>query len=423
MRPKNALGIFVVAAVIFVLGASPLLAGNYLAQKEAVSRTGTNPENLAGRDDLTTAAVNSGQKAAEPATEEIAVKQPADNSAGINSGAEGKYVVGFYVDQENEQPSSYNSMLANKNEISAIAPFWYRLSPESAVSLEEHHAESGFTARQVKAIISKAQEEDIKVLMLIHNLLYSGQVNGKKLAQEMLAGEDNRKAFIANVEKILKEYNYDGINLDIESIYIDDRDNFSALLKEMFAKLAPQGYTITVSVPAKTCDDKTNAWSGPFDYGVIGKYADYIAVMTYDEHGYSSEVPGPIASQGWVEDVVKYAVKEIPAEKILVGIAGYGFDWQTGHKAPRYLSYSQALETAQDHNISISWDDRGKVPYFKYTDDDGQAHEVWFESGSSFSHKLEIVKSYDLGGIAVWRLGLEDQEMWNILRDNMKVIK
>lgn len=125
--------------------------------------------------------------------------------------------------------------------------------------------------------------------------------------------------------------------------------------------------------------------------------------------------PGPIASDRWVRDVVKYSVKNISPEKILLGIAGYGFDWEAGQRSPRYLSYVQAMDIAASRGVSVKWDNVGKVPYFNYWNDKGLEHQVWFENASSLSHKLDTVDEYKLGGIAIWRLGLEDPEMWNVL--------
>lgn len=312
-------------------------------------------------------------------------------------------------------------MNANSSQISAIVPFWYRLSPANGTEIQEHHT-SEFNSEDKKDIINKAHQNNIQVLMLVHNLLYDGQVNGKELARKMLATTETRKTFINQLEDLIKKHGYDGVNIDIENVYLDDRDKFSSLIKELYQRLDPQGYKVTVCVPAKTGDSRSNAWSGPFDYDAIGKYSHYVAIMTYDEHGYSTG-PGPIASYGWVRDVVKYSVNKISPEKILLGIPGYGFDWKAGQRSPTYLSYSQAMSIGASQKANVMWDNEGKVPYFKYRDGNGQEHQVWFENASSLSHKLNIVDEFNLGGIAIWRLGLEDPEMWKVLKSKIKAEK
>lgn len=331
-----------------------------------------------------------------------------------------RYVLGFYVDDEYIHPSSYDRMVKNSENISAVAPFWYRLSPSNGSKLQVHHPQA-FTVQEEKRIINKAHQQNMQVLMLVHNLLYDGQANGKELAKQMLATKESRKVFIDDVEAKLKEFKYDGINVDIESIYVADRDRFSLLIKELHHRLSSEGYLITVCVPAKTGDSLANTWSGPFDYQEIARYSDKVAIMTYDEHGYSSG-PGPVASYNWVRNVMKYAVGEIPAEKILMGIPGYGFDWTVGKKGAGYISYSQAINLSSSMGTKIQWDSSAKVPYFKYQRN-GERHEVWFESKYSLEHKLDIAKEYKIGGIALWRVGLEDAGMWDTIEKRIKAEK
>jgi len=333
-----------------------------------------------------------------------------------------RYVLGFYVEREHDLPGSYGTMAAYGSQISAVAPFWYRLSPESTAGIEEHQSTDGSGAGDPETVISEAHNNDIQVFALIHNMIYDGQVHGAGLASAMLENEDTRSEFINQLESMIKEKGFDGVNLDIENVRLADRDKFSLLVRELFQRLDPQEYKVTVCVPAKTHDNLQSAWSGPFDYAEIGKYSHGVIIMTYDEHGYSSG-PGPIASSGWVRDVAKYAAENIPPEKILLGIPGYGFDWTAGQKFPRYISFEQAVAIADSRQVSISWDYGACSPYFKYSDCDGLEHEVWFENSASLGEKLDIVEDYNLRGIAIWRLGMEDPAVWDVLNNRIKAEK
>jgi len=382
---------------------------------KVAQKYGTTYQELIRVNSLSSNAIYPGMKLCIPSS-----SQTYPPSGGSNNSL---YVLGFYVDREKYQPSSYNRLTANGNLISAVAPFWYKLSPENGMEIWEHQTGNELATEDKITVIEQARRNNVQVLALVHNLLYDGQIDAKKLASEMLATPDTRRTFINQLEGLIKKYGFDGVNLDIEHVYLWDRDKFSLLVKELYQRLDPQGYKVTVCVPAKTWDDRANTWSGPFDYSAIGRYSHHVVIMSYDEHGYSSG-PGPIASYGWVGNVVKFAVQNIPPEKILLGVPGYGFDWEAGQVNPTYLSYSQAMDIAVSRGASIRWDDSGKVPYFYYWNygywNYGKEHQVWFENVSSLTYKLDIVNRYALKGIAIWRLGMEDPEIWSVL--NSKVV-
>ena len=117
--------------------------------------------------------------------------------------------------------------------------------------------------------------------------------------------------------------------------------------------------------------------------------------------------------------MVKYSLTKLPAEKILLGVAGFGFDWNTYTGTSSYLSYQMAANTARQYNKWFQWDANQQVPYYGYTDSNGSWHSVYFENASSLAAKLDTVNNYHLGGIALWRLGLEDPASWKVIKDKL----
>jgi spore germination protein len=138
--------------------------------------------------------------------------------------------------------------------------------------------------------------------------------------------------------------------------------------------------------------------------------------LAYDEH---FSVSGPVASIGFVRRVLNYAVTVMPRPKIKLGMAVYGYDWEVSGGMPRSLTYKEAIEAARQHNATIVYDEQAQEPTFTYTAN-GSRHIVWFENARSFSAKLDLVFEYDLGGIAVWRLGQEDPRIWIVIRNRLK---
>ncbi len=255
--------------------------------------------------------------------------------------------------------------------------------------------------------INYANSNGIKTYAMIGNN-FDGNI-----AKTLLENPTNRQNLINNILTQLKANSYKGVNVDIEGIFYYDRSYYTTFLKELYSTLKPQGFTVTVSIPAKTYDSPTNSWSGAFDYVAIANYVDKVALMTYDEH-YPGGTPGPVASIAWVQNVVNYAVTVIPKEKILLGTAAYGYDWSVnGTKA---YGINGIYNLASTYGAQIQWDSVSKCPYFKYTDVNGIQHEVWFENGASLNYKLDIVNNSGVAGIAIWRLGLENTDYWTSIK-------
>ena len=311
-----------------------------------------------------------------------------------------KKVLGFTTYYYSGDKSSYNSMVNNKSSIDEIA---------TATHITDGYG--NITGILPNEQISYANSNGITPTLLVGNN-FSGDV-----AKTLLESTTNRSKFISNLLNILKANNYKGANIDIEGIYSSDRNYYTTFLSEIYSTLKPLGYTISVSVPAKTIDSPNYTWNYAYDYASISKYADYVLLMTYDEH-YPGGSPGPVASIGWVTNVIKYAVTVIPKEKIYFGLAAYGYDWSSnGTKA---YSINGCYNLAVNNGAAILWDSTSKCPYFTYTDSSGVAHTVWYENSMSIQPKLDLINSYNLAGIGIWRLGLENSDYWNSINSKIR---
>ncbi len=235
-------------------------------------------------------------------------------------------------------------------------------------------------------------------------------------ARELLRNSTSRQNLINSIISTIRLYNYNGVNIDIEGIYYDDRVYFSEFMKELYTSMKVYGYMVTIAVPAKTTDYLQDGWSGGYDYSEIAKYSDQVSIMTYDEH-WSGGSPGPIASINWVEAVIKYSITTIPKEKILLGLASYGYDWGTNLKSKAY-SIDQAIAVAKANSSNIIFDNDSKSPHYDYTQN-GIKHYVWFENAESIGYKLDLVNNYHIGGISIWSLGQTNPEYWTTIRTKL----
>jgi len=307
-----------------------------------------------------------------------------------------KQVIGFTTYYYSGDTSSYNSMAANTSTIDEIATQTYTTDSLGNIS--------GLVPTNQ---ITYANSNGIKTYAMIQNN-FDGNI-----AKSVLENPTNRQALENNLLNAIKANGYKGVNVDLEGIFYYDRSYYTTFIQELYNLLTSQGYSVTISVPAKTSDSSTNSWSGAYDYAALSKYCDKIVLMTYDEH-YPGGTAGAIASIGWVENVIKYAVTVIPTEKTMLGVAAYGYDWSSnGTKA---YGINNMYNLASANNAVVLWDDVSKSPYFKYTDTSGIAHSAWFENSQSAGYKLDLVNSYNLNGIAIWRLGLENTDYWTNIK-------
>lgn len=236
------------------------------------------------------------------------------------------------------------------------------------------------------------------------------------IAKTLLESPANRQNFINNLLSLIRANKYKGVNIDLEGVYASDRSYYTTFLSEVYSALKPSGYTVSASVPAKTRDDPSNSWNGAYDYAAIANYTDFILLMTYDEH-YPGGSPGAVASIGWVTNVVNYSVTVIPREKIYLGVAAYGYDWY-GTTAKAY-SINSCYNLASANGATVLWDTVSQSPHFNYTDTSGIAHSVWFENAQSLGYKLDLANSSGIGGIGIWRLGLENADYWTMIKTKL----
>lgn len=255
-------------------------------------------------------------------------------------------------------------------------------------------------------ILGYAKSHGIRPIIVINNLTDNFD---QVLADSVLKNSYARRNLISNILKVLSK-GYAGVNIDIENLSYAQRSIFNSFLTELKSQLNGK-YMLSVAIPAITHDSPDNNWSGGFDYAKIGEIADEVILMTYDEHWFKGE-PGPIASYPWVEKALNYAISKIPKEKILLGVANYGYDWaSTGNKVVTADSVKR-LQTI--YGGKIYWSDYYKEAYYQY--EDGVKHQVWFENEYSLKYKLDLARKLGIEGVALWRLGFESDAYMKTLK-------
>ena len=302
-----------------------------------------------------------------------------------------RMVLGYY---ENPWPGtpdktgSFPSMKTFAKSMTGVGPFWYKATSDG--SLE---------AKDSQIVYDTTKNLGLKMYPLITNKTGSND--------QVLGNPAIRSKVADNIAKLVKEKQYDGVNIDFELLPPTQRDNLTAFMAELYPKMKAMNKTLIISVFPQV--DVAADVSGAYNYLELAKNADFIQIMAYDHH-WSTSKPGPIASIDWFEKNLKYAIENCGGpHKVIMGVGAYGYDWPTGKDAET-ITYVDAIVRANQHGATIMYDDAAQAPHFKYGD-----HEVWFENDKSVAAKLDVVAKYNPAGIALWRLGQEQPEIWPLV--------
>lgn len=251
-----------------------------------------------------------------------------------------------------------------------------------------------------------------------------GMFNNNLISQ-VLADDAARTRLNTEIVSVMQAKGYLGLDVDFEYIYAEDRDSFTAWVGELAEAMHANGFTISVAVAPKTYAGQPGLLYEGQDYAALGALVDYVLVMTY-EWGYTYSEPMPIAPLNWVRRVVEYAVTEIPAEKIDLGIANYAYDWTLpyvkGETAARSFGIVEAMQQAAEVGAEIMFDEEAYSPYYNYTAG-GVEHEVWFEDVRSLSGKLALIDEFGLHGGGWWQIMRLFRAGWLTLVSKFSVAK
>lgn len=315
-------------------------------------------------------------------------------------------VYGFYTEPEPGMPGSFATMVRRARDLDVIVPFWFRLAERGDGTIEAYAAPSPERRRQV---IREAHRRNLKVELIVHNLLYGPGDRSAATARRFLRDPQAQDRAVGGMLDLIRQEGYDGVHLDLETVPPEERHRLTAFVRKVREAL-PQGKLLSIAVFPRDRDDRDDPNTGAYDYAALGRAVDYFILMTYSEHR-ADTPPGPLASLDYVDRMVRYALRYVPRDKVIVGLGAFGFDWGGGG-FPRYLDHAQAVRLARDRGVAVRWDDRARVPFFTYTADDGTSHTVYFENARSWGEKLNLVQRHGVRGVAIWRLGMEDAAAW-----------
>lgn len=285
--------------------------------------------------------------------------------------------------------------------------------------------------KEEKEYIEWAHKNGYKVWPMISNSEAQNTKKGAdssnilKVTSKIMNSYELRKELIQNIINVCEEYDLDGINIDFEYMYEKDKDLFSRFIIELEPRMEKIGAVLSVDV---TAPDGSPNWSLCFDRNAIGKVADYIVFMAYDQ--YSSGTVGTTAGYNWVErNIEKFIGKqcEVDSEKIILGIPFYTKLWtetpdqnaKNGIKVKSKVVIMKNIENEIPDGVEKKWDEQLQQYYVEYKSGES-TKKMWIEDLKSLKEKVSLVNKYDLAGVAAWEKDQEVEETWKMIKETLE---
>jgi len=322
----------------------------------------------------------------------------------------------FYVPWD---AASFSSLRDFSRQIDLLYPDWLHvLSPDGRLQGVDDQTNKFFDVVQDNHVRSvddrvmpflKAEANSMEVFPMINNFdgaNWVGDITG------FLNDPDARALFRRQVAMFLSSDRFRGVMIDFEAFPSTGQKGYVALLNELSSDLHARGMKLYVSVPAHNKE---------FDYAAIAAPADGVVIMNYDEH-YPGAASGPVASQDWFVDNLKFAVSVIPKEKLICAIANYGYDWvlkpKKGKLPPDAKDHTDSVQEAwldaRDSDEDVVFDDDALNPHFSYLDERSFRHDVWFLDAVTALNHMRAAQALGIQTFALWRLGGEDRSLWRV---------
>ena len=326
-----------------------------------------------------------------------------------NKTVENPFIRAGFYDPTN---ASYADVLSDleKNAVSlnTIFPLWFFLDPKDNTKIISRIDSAGF------AVMKK---NNLRIIPILSNDdIVTHKFDGD-LAHRLINDPQRRKQLIANMADTLKKYHLQGINVDFEELNEPTNEPLSDFQKDLYNNFHSQNLLVTQDVIPDNDD---------YDFEKLNAFNDYIILMAYDQHSQDSD-PGPVSAQKWIEEVLDKAAEKMDSKKIILGMAGYGYDWSINDKGEILknekgqkieavpVTYSQALDNARLAGDSVDFDNDNFNLHYTYSNEiNGEIikHVVWFTGAVTSYNIMRFSDEYSTAGTVLWSIGQEDRRLW-----------
>ena len=312
------------------------------------------------------------------------------------------YKINLVWHQTTSMDANYNIIydIANVKKVNTISPTWFSIASNDGT----------LDSLALADYVDTAHSNHMEVWPLVDN--FSENIDFTAVMNSTSARNKIENQLIAAAI----EYSFDGINVDFENISEDAADGYIQFMRELSVMCRKNGIVLSVDVPVPM------DFTAHYNRKALGEVCDYLMIMGYDEHYAGSEEAGTVASLSFEEEGIQNTLQEVAAEKVVSGIPFYTRLWCTTTNedgtttvTSEAMGMNQAQQTLENNQVEASWDETTGQNYAQFNGESGELYQIWLEDTESLTRKLELIKNYDLGGVAEWKLGLEDDSVWDLI--------
>ena len=312
------------------------------------------------------------------------------------------YKINLVWHQTTSMDANYNIIydIANVKNVNTISPTWFSIASNDGT----------LDSLALADYVDTAHSNHMEVWPLVDN--FSENIDFTAVMNSTSARNKIENQLIAAAI----EYSFDGINVDFENISEDAADGYIQFMRELSVMCRKNGIVLSVDVPVPM------DFTAHYNRKALGEVCDYLMIMGYDEHYAGSEEAGTVASLSFEEEGIQNTLLEVAAEKVVSGIPFYTRLWCTTTNedgtttvTSEAMGMNQAQQTLENNQVEASWDEATGQNYAQFNGESGELYQIWLEDTESLTRKLELIKNYDLGGVAEWKLGLEDDSVWDLI--------
>jgi len=309
-----------------------------------------------------------------------------------------KVRLGFHQVTRQEANSTLESYAGATKDMNVIVPTWFNVVSSDGT----------YNSLASKEYVEKAHDMGLKVWAMVENVSTEESVKNLN-TKTLMSSTSTRKRLIANLMQEAETYGFDGFNLDFESLKAEAGPHYVQFIRELSVSCRQKGLVLSVDnyVPSSY-----TAFYNRREQGIV---ADYVIVMGYDEH-YAGGEAGTVSSISYVKDGIENTLKEVPKEKVINAVPFYTRVWTVndGKTTSKAYGIKDAQQWVKDNNVELTWDDSLGQYYGSAVNSSGE-QLIWMEENESMKLKIDLIREYDLAGVACWKLGFETPEIWDIV--------